>query len=149
MTGADAIVKILQTEGIKQAFCYPTTPLLEAMARAGLRVITSRQERVAGNMADGFHALPMDAKSAFSQSRPLPDRKTPFRVSLTRTPTPLQCSFFQAFQVLDISAPVPPSTASATTPIRQSQPRRLFPRSRSGRRCGRLLRRCGLAGRSR
>jgi thiamine pyrophosphate-dependent acetolactate synthase large subunit-like protein len=53
MTGADAIVKILQIEGIDKAFCFPSTPLLEAMALAGLRVITARQERVAGNMADG------------------------------------------------------------------------------------------------
>ena len=53
MTGADAIVKILQIEGIDKAFCFPSTPLLDAMALAGLRVITSRQERVAGNMADG------------------------------------------------------------------------------------------------
>ncbi len=53
MTGADLLVKILKIEGIRQVFCYPFTPLIEAMARAGLRVITSRQERVAGNMADG------------------------------------------------------------------------------------------------
>ena len=31
----------------------PHDPIIEAMARAGLRVITTRQERVAGNMADG------------------------------------------------------------------------------------------------
>lgn len=53
MTGADAVVKILKAEGIRQVFCYPTTPILDALARADLRVITSRQERVAGNMADG------------------------------------------------------------------------------------------------
>ena len=53
MTGADVLVKILMAEGIRQVFCYPSTPIIDAMARAGLRVITSRQERVAGNMADG------------------------------------------------------------------------------------------------
>ena len=53
MTGADAVVKILKAEGIRQVFCYPTTPILDALARADIRVITSRQERVAGNMADG------------------------------------------------------------------------------------------------
>ena len=53
MTGADALVKILEIEGVRQVFCYPHTPVIEAMARGGLRVITSRQERVAGNMADG------------------------------------------------------------------------------------------------
>ena len=53
MTGADAVAKILKAEGIRQVFCYPTTPILDALARADVRVITSRQERVAGNMADG------------------------------------------------------------------------------------------------
>ena len=53
MNGADAIAKILKAEGIRQVFCYPTTPILDALARADIRVITSRQERVAGNMADG------------------------------------------------------------------------------------------------
>ncbi len=47
------MVKILIKEGVRQVFCYPMTPIIDAMARAGLRVITSRQERVAGNMADG------------------------------------------------------------------------------------------------
>ena len=53
MTGADALVQILKAEGIRHAFCFPTTPVLEAMARADLRVLLARQERVAGNMADG------------------------------------------------------------------------------------------------
>ena len=53
MTGADAIIRVLKMEGVDKAFCYPATPLLDAMAVAGIRVITSRQERVAGNMADG------------------------------------------------------------------------------------------------
>ncbi len=53
MNGADAIVKILQMEGIRQVFCYPLTNLLDALARAGVRILSSRQERVAGNMADG------------------------------------------------------------------------------------------------
>ena len=53
MTGADLLVKILQAEGVRQCLCFPMTPIIEAVARAGMRVITSRQERVAGNMADG------------------------------------------------------------------------------------------------
>ena len=53
MTGADALVAILKAEGIQQAFCYPTTPILEALARGGVRTLLARQERVAGNMADG------------------------------------------------------------------------------------------------
>ena len=53
MTGADLLVKILKAEGVRQCLCFPMTPIIEALARAGLRVITTRQERVAGNMADG------------------------------------------------------------------------------------------------
>ena len=53
MTGADLLVKILKAEGIRQCLCFPMTPIIEAVARAGMRVITTRQERVAGNMADG------------------------------------------------------------------------------------------------
>lgn len=53
MTGADLLVRILKAEGVRQCFCFPNSPIIEAMARAGLRVITTRQERVAGNMADG------------------------------------------------------------------------------------------------
>ena len=53
MTGADFLVKILKAEGVRQCLCFPMTPIIEAVARAGMRVITTRQERVAGNMADG------------------------------------------------------------------------------------------------
>ena len=53
MTGADLLVRILKAEGVRQCFCFPNSPIIEAMARAGLRVVTTRQERVAGNMADG------------------------------------------------------------------------------------------------
>ena len=53
MTGADLLVKILKSEGVRQCLCFPMTPIIEAVARAGMRVITTRQERVAGNMADG------------------------------------------------------------------------------------------------
>ena len=53
MTGADALVQILKAEGVKQVFCFPYTPVMEAMARADLRILLARQERVAGNMADG------------------------------------------------------------------------------------------------
>jgi thiamine pyrophosphate-dependent acetolactate synthase large subunit-like protein len=53
MTAADVLVKILLAEGVEQCFCYPNSDIIDPMARAGLRVITTRQERVTGNMADG------------------------------------------------------------------------------------------------
>jgi acetolactate synthase-1/2/3 large subunit len=53
MNVADGLVRILLAEGVEECFCYPFTPIMEALARAGLRTIVTRQERVAGNMADG------------------------------------------------------------------------------------------------
>jgi acetolactate synthase-1/2/3 large subunit len=54
MTGAQAIAAILKIEGVRQVFCFPYTPIMEALAEAGIRPIIARQERVAENMADGF-----------------------------------------------------------------------------------------------
>jgi acetolactate synthase-1/2/3 large subunit len=54
MNGAQAIAEILKIEGIEQVFCFPYTPILEALAESGIRPIVARQERVAENMADGF-----------------------------------------------------------------------------------------------
>ncbi len=53
MTGADALARVLQIEGVRQVFYFPAQPIAEALARAGIRLILTRQERVAGNMADG------------------------------------------------------------------------------------------------
>lgn len=54
MNGSQAIAEILKLEGVRQVFCFPYTPILEALAEAGIRPIVARQERVAENMADGF-----------------------------------------------------------------------------------------------
>ena len=54
MTGAQAIALILKLEGVEQVFCFPLTPILEALADEDIRLIVARQERVAENMADGF-----------------------------------------------------------------------------------------------
>ena len=54
MRGAQAIAEILKREGVEQVFCFPFTPILDALAGAGIRPIVARQERVAENMADGF-----------------------------------------------------------------------------------------------
>jgi acetolactate synthase-1/2/3 large subunit len=53
MTGADALAEVLKREGTQQVFYFPASPIAEAIARAGIRLILTRQERVAGNMADG------------------------------------------------------------------------------------------------
>ena len=54
MTGSAAIARILKLEGVEQVFCFPLTPILEALTEEGIRPMVARQERVAENMADGF-----------------------------------------------------------------------------------------------
>jgi thiamine pyrophosphate-dependent acetolactate synthase large subunit-like protein len=57
MLGSQAIAELLKREGVEQVFCFPMTPILEALTEAGVRLIVARQERVAGNMADGFSRI--------------------------------------------------------------------------------------------
>ena len=54
MRVTDVIVEILKREGVEHLSCYPTTPLIEAAADAGIRPIICRQERVGVGIADGF-----------------------------------------------------------------------------------------------
>ncbi len=54
MLGSQVMAHILKQEGVEQVFCFPLTPILEALTESGIRLIVARQERVAGNMADGF-----------------------------------------------------------------------------------------------
>jgi thiamine pyrophosphate-dependent acetolactate synthase large subunit-like protein len=54
MRGSTTIARILKLEGVQQVFCFPFTPILDALAEEGIRPIVARQERVAENMADGF-----------------------------------------------------------------------------------------------
>jgi acetolactate synthase-1/2/3 large subunit len=54
MRGSTIIARILKLEGVQHVFCFPYTPILEALAEEGIRPIVARQERVAENMADGF-----------------------------------------------------------------------------------------------
>ncbi|MDQ6878813.1 MAG: thiamine pyrophosphate-requiring protein, partial [Candidatus Dormibacteraeota bacterium] len=54
MRVVDAIATILKREGIEFLFCYPTTPLIDAVAEVGIRPIVCRQERVGVGIADGF-----------------------------------------------------------------------------------------------
>ena len=54
MNGSQAIAEILTREGVECVFCFPFTPILDALSDAGIRPIVARQERVAENMADGF-----------------------------------------------------------------------------------------------
>lgn len=50
----DLIAQIVKKQGVKDLFCYPTTPVIEAFSRAGIRPILCRQERVGVDMANGY-----------------------------------------------------------------------------------------------
>ena len=50
----DAISEILKREGVEYLPCFPTTPVIEAAAGAGIRPVICRQERVGVGIADGF-----------------------------------------------------------------------------------------------
>src|SRR5213594_3462070 len=54
MKVVDAITEILKREGVEFLSAYPTTPLIEAVAAAGIRPVVCRQERVGVGIADGF-----------------------------------------------------------------------------------------------
>jgi len=54
MTGADVIAEILKREGVSFLSCYPRNPLIDACARADIRPVICRQERVGVGIADGF-----------------------------------------------------------------------------------------------
>ena len=54
MRTVDLIADILKREGVEYLSCFPTTPVLEATAVAGIRPIISRQERVGVGIADGY-----------------------------------------------------------------------------------------------
>ena len=54
MRGVTALANILHMEGTEYVFCYPSNPLIEEAAIAGIKPIMSRSERTTVNMADGY-----------------------------------------------------------------------------------------------
>ena len=57
MQGADAIAEILRREGTEFLAVYPAQPMVDAAAKAGIRPIICRQERVGMAIADGFSRI--------------------------------------------------------------------------------------------
>ena len=53
----EAIAEILKKEGVKYLSCFPTTPVIEAAAEAGIQPIICRQERVGVGIADGYSRI--------------------------------------------------------------------------------------------
>src|SRR3989304_5291545 len=54
MRTIDAVAEILKREGINILPSFPTTPVIEAAAAAGIKPIICRQERVGVGIADGW-----------------------------------------------------------------------------------------------
>ncbi len=54
MRTIDAIAQILKLEGVEYLSAFPTTPVIEAAADAGIRPIICRQERVGVGIGDGY-----------------------------------------------------------------------------------------------
>ncbi len=54
MKVVDAIARILKIEGAEFLSAYPTTPLIEAVAKIDVRPVLCRQERVGVGIADGY-----------------------------------------------------------------------------------------------
>lgn len=54
MRTIDAIAEILKREGINLLPSFPTTPVIEAAAAAGIKPVICRQERVGVGIADGW-----------------------------------------------------------------------------------------------
>jgi thiamine pyrophosphate-dependent acetolactate synthase large subunit-like protein len=57
MNGYEAIAKILKLEGVQWMACFPSNPLIEAVAKEGIRPIVFRQERGGIMAADGFSRM--------------------------------------------------------------------------------------------
>src|ERR1700691_2176486 len=54
MNGGQAVAEVLKREGVEVVFCFPSNPLIDAVASVGIRPIVGREERSVINMADGF-----------------------------------------------------------------------------------------------
>ena len=57
MNGYETIAKILKLEGFEWLACFPSNPIIEAVAREGIRPIVFRQERGGIMAADGYARL--------------------------------------------------------------------------------------------
>ena len=57
MNGYEAIASVLKMEGVEWIACFPSNPLIEAVAEADIRPITFRQERGGIMAADAFSRM--------------------------------------------------------------------------------------------
>lgn len=64
MNTVDAMAQLLREAGVTRFVCFPTSPVIEAMANVGMRPIICRQERVGVGIADGIARASAGAETA-------------------------------------------------------------------------------------
>ena len=57
MNSVEYVARILKDEGVTWMSCYPSNPLIEAVAKEGIRPVAFRHERGAVMAADGYSRL--------------------------------------------------------------------------------------------
>jgi glyoxylate carboligase len=57
LSGNDYIAQILKDEGVEYLMCFPSNPLISAVAKVGIRPVAFRHERGAVMAADGYSRM--------------------------------------------------------------------------------------------
>jgi acetolactate synthase-1/2/3 large subunit len=73
-----AVVAILQKEGVEVLTCFPGNPIIEEAAKAGIRVILTRNERVGANIADGYTRVTFGLRNAAMATQAGPGTENAF-----------------------------------------------------------------------
>jgi acetolactate synthase-1/2/3 large subunit len=146
MQAGAAIAEILKREGVEIIFGYPVNHVLEFAARAGIRPIIVRQERVGLHMADAFSRLSSGekigvfamqhgpgAENAFGGIAQAYGESVPLLVlpqGYARRLAHVQPNFNSTLNMRGVTKSAEPITSAAEIP---SIFRRAFTRLRSGR----------------
>ena len=136
MNGYEAVAKILKKEGFEWLACFPSNPIIEAVAKEGIRPIVFRQERGGIMAADGYSRL-MASKSNTVSSRAKAVRapRTPSAVSHKLGLTASPCSSYPTAPATTRSASLLTSAAHRTSNTSPNSPLQSHPRTPSPRSC--------------
>ena len=146
MKASDAVAEILVREGVEQIFCFPSNPLIDAAAGAGIRPVVGREERTVVNMADAFTRVSNGRRIGVVMVQGGPGAEHAFggiaQAYADSVPVLLiaggsarhQAGLRSAFDVVDAFGPITKWAARLTSPAAvPSQLRRAFAKLRLGR----------------
>jgi thiamine pyrophosphate-dependent acetolactate synthase large subunit-like protein len=144
----DVVVEILRREGVEVLFCYPVNPIIEAAARAGIRPVVVRQERVGLHMADAYSRVSSGTKigvfamqhgpgtenafggiaQAYSESAPIVVLPAGYDSSIAFTPPNFNAylnfqNVTKSVEHVSHAATVPAALRRAFTQVRNGRPR--------------------------